>query len=119
MPSRGRRLDCYDAGTFCPPAQRYMSPAEAAVPTPIKRQREVRLPGIKLTDNAQTVAWRMADSQSARWRLLTHVHLQIGLLAYNGARNLRPLPAALYDLQSAPREDKQWEGYREKASRQV
>ena len=54
MPYRGRRLDCYDAGTFCPPAQRYMSSAEAAVPTPIKRQREVRLPGIKLTGNAHT-----------------------------------------------------------------
>jgi hypothetical protein len=65
MPYRGRRLDCYDAGTFCPPAQRYMSSAEAAVPTPIERQREVRLPGIKLTGNAQTVGWR-SDSQSAR-----------------------------------------------------
>ena len=53
MPYRGRRLDCYDAGTFCPPAQRYMSSAEAAVPTPIKRQQEVRLPGTKLTGNAR------------------------------------------------------------------
>jgi hypothetical protein len=52
MPYRGRQLDCYDAGTFCPPAQQYMSSAKAAVPTPIKRQREVRLPGIKLTGNA-------------------------------------------------------------------
>ena len=55
MPYRGRRLDCYDAGTFCPPAQRYMSSAEAAVPTPIKRRQEVRLPGTKLTGNARLV----------------------------------------------------------------
>ena len=43
--------------TFCPPAQRYMTSAEAAVPTPIKRQQEVRLPGTKLTGNAQAADW--------------------------------------------------------------
>jgi hypothetical protein len=71
MPYRGRQLDCYDAGTFCPPAQRYMSSAEAAAPALIKRQREVRLPGIKLTGNApRTGLSRRAASGRSALRLV-------------------------------------------------
>ena len=67
MPYRGRRLDCYDAGTFCPPAQRYMSSAEAAVPTPIKRRQEVRLPGTKLTGNALLTDWAATGREVIFW----------------------------------------------------